>query len=178
MTTLDALDGAASDASDLLHAAGQTLGLCETASGGLMSAAMLARPGASRCFVGGAVAYSRASRHALLDLHGEQVRDLAPMSPEMALAFARRTRERLGSDWGVAELGIAGPGPSPYGGPSGVAILAVSGPVDLTRRIETGHDDRAANMRAFAAAGLALLAEALAKALAEAPDEGGATTPR
>lgn len=141
---------------------GETVALCETAAGGLASAALLAVPGASAYFVGGAVAYSRTSRHALLDLRGADVAGLEPMSEEMGLVFARRTRERMAASWGLAELGIAGPAGSPYGGPAGVALVAVDGPRPLARRIETGSVDRAANMRAFAAAMLEVLAEALA----------------
>lgn len=144
-----------------LRATDRTVALCETSAGGLMSAALLAVPGASAFLVGSAIAYSRGSRRALLDLGAEDVEGLEHMSEAMALAFARRTRARLQSDWGVAELGIAGPAPSPYGGPAGVAVLAVSGPIAISRRIETGSSDRAANMRAFASAGLALLLEAI-----------------
>jgi nicotinamide mononucleotide (NMN) deamidase PncC len=79
----------------------------------------------------------------------------------VARVFASRCRTRLGAAWGLAELGIAGPTPSPYGGPAGVAVLAVDGPVSRARRLETGHADRAGNMRAFAEALLALLSDAL-----------------
>lgn len=144
--------------------AGHTLALCETATGGLMSAALLAVPGASAWYLGSALAYSRTSRHALLDLHAEDVRGLEPLSDRMVQVFADRVRARLGTDWGLAELGIAGPAPSPYGGPAGVAVLAVTGPVTLFRRIETGSADRAANMQAFADAGLTLLNQALTAA--------------
>lgn len=146
-----------------LRERGETLALCETAAGGLMSAALLAQPGASAWFIGGAVAYSRASRRAMLGLQASDVADLEPLSDAMGLAFAERTRTHLGADWGLAELGIAGPGPSPYGGASGVAIVAVSGPASNSQRLETGTDDRPSNMGRFAAAGLALLTDTLAE---------------
>lgn len=164
MASADATSEAATLAQTIaarLESCGQTVALCETAAGGLMSAALLAVPGASAFYVGAAIAYSRGSRQALLDLRADDVRGLEPMSEPMVLAFARHTRARLGSDWGIAELGIAGPASSPYGGPAGVAVLAVSGPIAITRRIETGSSDRATNMRAFASAGLALLIEAI-----------------
>ena len=156
-----ALRQAAERAAHALARRGETVALCETASGGLASAALLAIPGASAWFVGGAVAYSRASRHGLLDLHGDDVMGLRPMSDEMVLAFAERTRDRMGATWGLAELGIAGPAPSPYGGPAGVAVVAASGPERMARRIETGRADREANMGAFATGALELLADLL-----------------
>ena len=42
--------------------------------------------------------------------------------------------------------------------------LAVSGPVELARTLETGSSDREANMRAFAEAALTLLLEAVERA--------------
>jgi PncC family amidohydrolase len=139
----------------------ETLALCETTAGGLASAALLAVPGTSACFAGGVLAYSRRSRRVLLGLGASDVAGLAPLSEEVARVFAARCRTRLEADWGLAELGIAGPSPSPYGGPAGVAVLAVDGPVPRARRLETGHADRPRNMHAFAEALLALLAEAL-----------------
>ncbi|MEE4360589.1 MAG: CinA family protein, partial [Pseudomonadales bacterium] len=133
-----------------LTAAGDTLALCETAAGGLLSAALLAAPGASSFFVGSVIAYSRTSRRTLLDLTAEDVAGLAPMSEAIALVFADRVRARLGTTWGLAELGIAGPAPSPYGGPAGEAVLALSGPVTLARRVQTGRADRDGNMGRFA----------------------------
>lgn len=155
------IDALAARVAARLTERGETVALCETAAGGLASAALLSVPGASAFFVGGAVAYSRKSRHALLDLRGADVEGLEPMSEEMGLVFAARTRERMGASWGLAELGIAGPAGSPYGGPAGVALVAVDGPRPLARRVETGSADRLANMRAFAAAMLEVLADAL-----------------
>jgi PncC family amidohydrolase len=149
-----------------LEARGETLAVCETAAGGRIAAACLERPGASAWFVGGAVAYSRSARRGLLGLDGDAVRGLEPMSEAMILAFARATRERLGSDWAVAELGIAGPSPSPYGGPAGEAVIAVAGPLERATRVRTGTADRAANMAAFAAAALDLVAATVAEASA------------
>ena len=140
---------------------GERLSINETAAGGLISAALLAVPGASAWFRGSAVTYDRDSRRQLLGLDAQAVRGLAPMSPEMATVFADRTRERLETDWAVAELGIAGPTGSPYGGPAGVAVLAVSGPVVRSGTLKTGHADREANMQAFADAALELLLDAL-----------------
>jgi PncC family amidohydrolase len=161
MDTEDRLEELARGVAGRLIARGETLALCETASGGLASAALLAVPGTSACFVGGVLAYARRSRRVLLGLEASDVAGLEPSSEAMARVFAARCRTRLAVDWGLAELGIAGPTPSPYGGPAGVAALAVDGPVLRARRVETGHAHRARNMRAFAEALLALLADAL-----------------
>jgi nicotinamide mononucleotide (NMN) deamidase PncC len=73
-------------------------------------------------------------------------------------------RENLGASWGLAELGATGPAGTRYGHPPGICVLAVDGPVSLTRRVETGSGDREANMWTFVEAGFGLLREALERA--------------
>ena len=145
-----------------LKAAGQTVAVAESSSGGLIAAALLAVPGASAYFKGGTVIYTRQSRYALLQTSRADLREL-PADDTAALAghFAERARIVLDATWGIAELGIAGPTGSPYGHDPGTSVLAVSGPVSLTRTLATGDAEREPNMWRFAEAALALLEEAV-----------------
>ena len=70
--------------------------------------------------------------------------------------FADGARETLGTTWGIAELGAAGPAGSPYGGGAGVSVIGISGPISRSIKFETGSIDRAENMLAFAEAALEL----------------------
>lgn len=158
MTELAAL---AQPVAALLSARKQTISIAESSTGGLISAALLAVPGASAYFVAGSVVYTAASRRILLDVHRDAVANLAPLSEPMAAHFARVARERLGATWGIAELGSAGPTGTRYGHPAGLTAIAIDGPVQLARIIRTGSSDREANMWAFARAALALCEEAL-----------------
>ena len=63
--------------------------------------------------------------------------------------------------WGLAETGASGPSGNRYGDAAGHSCLAVSGPVEIVRTIETGIADRQTNMRAFARSALTLLQENL-----------------
>ena len=76
--------------------------------------------------------------------------------------LAESVRAKIGTTWGLAEAGAAGP-PNPYGDPAGHSWLAVAGPdaVTTTRNVLTGLDDRSDNMTAFTLAALTLLAEVL-----------------
>ena len=65
--------------------------------------------------------------------------------------------------WAIAETGAAGPTGNPYGDAAGHTVVAISGPVERARTIETGSSDRRANMDAFARAALELLDEALGR---------------
>ncbi|MEZ5657547.1 MAG: CinA family protein [Burkholderiaceae bacterium] len=117
-------------------------------------------PGASSWFAGGVVVYTRDSRKRLLGIEARDVAGLKPVTEAMAMVFARRVRERLAADWGLAELGIAGPTPSRYGHDPGISVIAVAGPRELACTIITGSADREANMHAFTERALALLLEA------------------
>ena len=140
---------------------GETIGVSESAAGGLIAAALLEVPGASRYFLGGAVVYTAIAREALLGIGGAEMAGMRSASEPYAQLAARTIRERLGATWGLAETGAAGPTGNRYGDAAGHACLAVSGPAEVVRTLETGSSDRAANMRAFALAALALLDESL-----------------
>jgi nicotinamide-nucleotide amidase len=144
----------------LLKERGQTIAIAEGSAGGLISAAILAVPGASAYYLGGAVIYTFAAKAGLLGDVIETPKGLRGATEEFASYLARAIRARLDTTWGVGEAGAAGP-PNRYGDPAGHAWLAVAGPRDATRHVLTGIDDRAANMVAFAVTALDLLLEQL-----------------
>jgi nicotinamide-nucleotide amidase len=139
----------------------ETVAVAESSAGGLISAALLAVPGASAYFLGGAVAYTRQSREAFLQVEAGALKGITPSTEAYALLLARAARERLSATWGLAETGTAGPTGSRYGYNAGRSCVAVVGPAEKSLVIETGSADRAANMQAFAAAALELFAGAL-----------------
>jgi nicotinamide-nucleotide amidase len=139
----------------------QTIAVAESSAGGMISAALLAVPGASAYFVGGAVVYTRTARTALLDVPDAAMAGIRSASEPYALLLARTARERLSTTWGLAETGASGPTGNRYGDAPGHACLAVAGPTERSITLETGSGDRVANMIAFATAALRLLAESL-----------------
>ncbi|MGQ0621373.1 MAG: CinA family protein [Panacagrimonas sp.] len=148
----------------LLKERGEKIAVGETSAGGLISASLLAVPGASAYFAGGAVTYSYRSIRGLVgistdEMHAKGIRSSSEPYAEL-LANAVRARH-AGVTWGLSETGAAGPSGNRYGDPPGHTCMAVVGPVNLMRSLRTGSDDRVANMWAFAEATLALLVEAL-----------------
>ena len=141
------------------------MAVAESSTGGLISAALLAVPRASAYYLGGSVIYTLESRRHILGIRRDDVAGLKPMTEEMVVPFATKAREQLGATWGIAELGIAGPTGVQYDKsapeiPAGSSVVAVTGPVTLTKQISTGHNNREQNMWAFAEAALTLLAQA------------------
>ncbi len=139
----------------------ESVALAESTTGGLMSAALLAVPGASNYFVGGALVYTLVARRKLLELPDSAFAGIKSVIPEGAAILARATRERLSVTWALSEVGASGPSGNRYGDPAGHSCLAVAGPVERAITVETGSGDRVANMYAFASAGLELLAECI-----------------
>ncbi|HXV00768.1 MAG TPA: CinA family protein, partial [Caulobacteraceae bacterium] len=75
-----------------LKGRGQTVAVAESSSGGLISAALLAVPGASAYFLGGGVIYTGKARMALLGLRREDVAGMRSSSEPYALLLARTAR--------------------------------------------------------------------------------------
>jgi PncC family amidohydrolase len=146
---------------ETLRARGQTVSVVESSAGGLVSAALLAIPGASAYFRGGAVVYSRRAGRALLGLTAEDMAGMRGETEPYARLVAGRVRDTHHTTWGIAESGAAGPSGSPYGDAPGHVCVAVVGGVTVSRTIETGDTDRPRNMEVFARHLLALFDETL-----------------
>lgn len=142
----------------------ETVAVAESSAGGLIAAALLSLPGASRYFLGGAVVYTAAAREALLGIGPDRMVGIRSASEPYADLLAQETRARFGASWALAETGAAGPAGNRYGDPAGHACLAVAGPRSALITVATGSADREVNMRRFAAEALHLLERTLAAA--------------
>ena len=147
----------------VLKARRETVAVGESSTGGLIAAALLAVPGASAYFLGGAVIYTARARRTLLGIDDAAMAGLRSASEPYARLLARTVRERHRATWGLSETGAAGPTGNRYGDAAGHTCIAVAGPMERALTLETGVTDRQANMRAFAAAAL----DALLKAIGE-----------
>jgi nicotinamide-nucleotide amidase len=135
----------------------QTIAVAESSAGGLISAALLAVPGASAYFLGSAVVYTRDARRILMDISNEAMRDIRPSTEVYAKLLANRVRERFSSDWGLSETGATGPTGNRYGDAAGHSCMAVAGVATKAITLETGSADRFGNMQEFASTALNLL---------------------
>ena len=157
----DRLLATARQAGDLLVQRGETVGVAEGSCGGLVSAALLAVPGASAYYRGGAVIYTAAAVRGLLGDAVPRPEPLRGASEPFARWLAQEVAADLGATWGIGEGGATGPSGNPYGDPPGHCWTAVHGPSPATRHLLTGDDDRTSNMTAFATAALELLVDQL-----------------
>ena len=149
---------------ELLKRTGQTLSVSESAGGGLISATLVAVPGASAYYVGGVVVYTRIAQRGLLQVPDQAMEGIRASSEAYAILNARTVRESLGTTWALSETGASGPTGNRYGDSAGHSCIAVAGPVERAITVETGDSDREANMWKFAAAALKLLEECVKEA--------------
>ena len=105
---------------------GWSLGTAESATGGLVAAAITGVPGSSEVFLGSVVAYSRDTKEALLGVPAGVIEDHGQVSEETALAMAEGAATRLGADVVVAVTGSAGPESLEH--PAGTMVFAVRTP--------------------------------------------------
>ncbi|MFJ8751348.1 CinA family protein [Streptomyces sp. NPDC102441] len=138
------MTSAAAQALRRLQERGETLGVAESLTGGLVAAELTSVPGASQCFRGSVTAYATPLKRDLLGVDGELLAERGAVDPAVAEAMAVGVRRVLGSDWGISTTGVAGPEPQD-GKPVGTVFIAVSGPGGIRKvaalRLNGGRAD-------------------------------------
>jgi nicotinamide-nucleotide amidase len=141
----------------------QTIAVAESSTGGLISASLLAVPGASAYFLGGAVIYTRDARRILMDIPDEAMKGIRSASEQYAKLLASQIRQRFATDWGLSETGATGPTGNRYGDAAGHSCIGIAGAEASAMTLETGKSDRLDNMHVFASTALNFLLRNLSR---------------
>jgi nicotinamide-nucleotide amidase len=141
----------------------QTIAVAESSTGGLISASLLAVPGASAYFLGGAVVYTRDARRILMDIPDDAMKGIRSASEPYAKLLASQMRTRFATDWGLSETGATGPAGNRYGDAAGHSCIGIAGLEPSAMTLETGSADRLANMHVFASTALNFLLQNLSR---------------
>ena len=163
MAAMQDLISRADRAGRLLKGRGETIVVAESSTGGLISAALLAVPGASAYFLGGAVVYTRHARRILMDIPDDAMKGIRSASEAYAKLLASQMRTRFATDWGLSETGATGPTGNRYGDAAGHSCIGIAGVEASAMTLETGSTDRLANMQVFASTALNLLLQNLSR---------------
>lgn len=137
---------------EALHAAGKTLSVAESCSGGLLSDLLTAVPGASRSFLGGVICYTNAVKHGLAGVPmGVLEGPGAPgaVSEQTAMLLAEGIRSRTNADFALSITGVAGPDPS-EGKPVGLVYVGVAerGKEAFSHRLQLNGNRETIKLRA------------------------------
>ncbi len=119
---------------ELLRAAGATLSVAESCTGGLLAERITAIPGSSDYFLGGVVTYSNEWKTRFLGVSEEMLAAHGAVSEPVARAMAEGARSRLGTTWALSVTGVAGPGGGSEEKPVGTVHLALAGPEGVEHR--------------------------------------------
>ena len=111
----------------VLTRAARTLAVAESLTGGSVTDALVAVPGASACLRGAVVAYATDLKARVLGVPQELLDQHGAVHPDVALAMAQGVRVVLDADYGLATTGVAGPEPQD-GVPPGTYHVALVGP--------------------------------------------------
>src|SRR3977135_1534185 len=141
----------------------QTIAVAESSTGGLISAAWLAVPGASAYFLGSAVVYTRDARRILMEIPDDAMKGIRSASEPYAKLLASQIRQRFSSDWGLSETGATGPTGNRYGDAAGHSCIGIAGLEPSAMTLEPGSPGRRANMQVFASAALTFLLQKLSR---------------
>jgi PncC family amidohydrolase len=138
-----------------LRGLGATLAVAESLTGGLLAAALVDVPGASATFRGSVTAYATDLKAELLGVDEGLLAVYGPVHPVVARQMADGVRRLLGSTYGLATTGVAGPEPQD-GQPVGTVHLGFAGPSGTLVRSPRLSGDRATIRRKAVAGALEL----------------------
>lgn len=129
-------DGSTVDAqvAAALRAAGATVAVAESCTGGLMTGRLTELAGSSAYVAGGHVVYADAAKVAHAGVDAAVIEAHGAVSPEVATALADGARASFGADYGIGITGIAGPGGGSEEKPVGTVCFSVS--ADGGRRLD------------------------------------------
>ena len=157
------LIGIAEQVAAKLIARKQTIAVAESSTGGLIAASLLAVPGASAYFLGGALVYTRDARRILMDIPDDAMKGIRSASEPYAKLLASQVRERFSTDRGLSETGATGPTGNRYGDAAGHSCMGAAGAEASAMTLETGSSDRFDNMHVFASTALNFLLQNLSR---------------
>lgn len=137
-------------------AAGRTVALAESCTGGLVAAALTEIPGSSAVLGSGYVTYSNEAKIKMLGVNEDILDTFGAVSVAVAWAMAQGALKKSGADIAVAISGVAGPDGGTEKKPVGTVVFAVAekgkDPEDMTAdRRDFGSDKSRAEIRTFAA---------------------------
>ena len=148
---------------NLLRQKGLTLGVVESATGGLISHLITNVPGSSDYYKGSVTSYSNETKIKVVGVKANTIKRYGAVSHQVAEEMAQGGRKTLDVDICIADTGIAGPSGATPGKPVGLFYIGLSHQAGTYSQKHLCHGDREQNKRDAAEAALTWLKEYLQK---------------
>jgi nicotinamide-nucleotide amidase len=136
-----------------LRAAGATLSVAESCTGGLLAERITSIPGSSDYFLGGLLVYGNSMKTELLGVSAKTIAEHGAVSEPVAEAMAVGARLRTGSTYALSITGVAGPAGGTEAKPVGTVVIGLAGPSGcrVHRHRFFGNRDRVRTLAAHTA---------------------------
>jgi len=155
------MTGLEQEVGNLLRRKGLTLGVVESATGGLLSHLLTNVAGSSDYYKGSVTAYSNEVKIKVVGVKEDTINKYGAVSSQVAREMAQGGREILATDICLADTGIAGPGEATPGKPVGLFYIGLSHQAGIYSQKHSFQGNREQNKRHAAEAALAWLKEYL-----------------
>jgi len=146
---------------NLLRQKGLTLGVVESASGGLISHRITNVPGSSDYYKGSVTAYSNEVKIKVAGVREDTINRYGAVSPQVAEEMAQGGRKTLAADICLADTGIAEPSGATPGKPVGLFYIGLSHRAGTYSQKHNFHGNREQNKQSAAEAALGWLKDYL-----------------
>ena len=151
----------AQDVVNLLREKGLTLGIVESATGGLISHLITNVPGCSDCYKGSITSYSNEAKIRIVGVKNNILLEYGAVSRQVAEEMAEGGRKVLATDVCMANTGIAGPTGATPGKPVGLFYIGLSHKEGTYSQKHEFHGNREENKRNATETALSWLREYL-----------------
>lgn len=141
----------------MLRAAGKTLAVAESCTGGYLAHLITAEAGASDFFSGGAITYSNAMKQSVLGVKDVTLEQYGAVSEQTVLEMAAGAVRVFGSDYAIAVSGVAGPSGGSPEKPVGTVWIAIADGSEVSAKKFTFGKDRLRNIEYSAVAAMNML---------------------
>ncbi|MDO8687656.1 MAG: CinA family protein [Dehalococcoidales bacterium] len=146
---------------DLLRKKKLTLGVVESATGGLISHRITNVAGSSDYYRGSVTAYSNAVKIKVVGVKEETIDKYGAVSSQVVEQMAQGGRQVLGADICLSDTGIAGPGGATEGKPVGLFYIGLAHQASTYSQRHHFHGNREQNKQEAAEKALSWLREYL-----------------
>ena len=154
--------GLEEEVGELLRQKGLTLGIIESATGGLISHLITNVPGSSDYYKGSVTAYSNEVKIKVVGVKEDTINKYGAVSHQVAEEMAQGGRKVMGVDICLADTGIAGPAGATPEKPVGLFYIGLSHQGGTLSRKHNFQGNREQNKHSAAEAALGWLKEYLA----------------